>query len=279
MGTAGDIDGVRERPRLPGRSRLDFFPAGHFPVVPGGDLADRLGAAMSWCGTGPGRELVSGVHAYIRSTNTGIDVPVVVATDGHRLLVDGDIEKTTELPDVFRFPAESWAAASKAMATRFTSVEYVHQVHGREDVRDVPPSDRTYLVFSGDDRVVRLRLERPTAALPTWKSLVTPVDGEHDLDVVVDRDQFARVARSASGIGSGSNRNCSIHEGTDGRCIRIRAEGTGGSMEEVVGAEIRSAPEMSVFLNAAYLEEREGSPSAICLEALAAPERRRCPPR
>ncbi len=27
MGTAGDIDGVRERPRLPGRSRLDFFPA------------------------------------------------------------------------------------------------------------------------------------------------------------------------------------------------------------------------------------------------------------
>ena len=226
-----------------------------FPVVRFDDLADRIGAAMSWCCAAPGRDLVQGVHLYPRSTNESLDIPVMVATDGHRLLIDGDVSKTTELPDVFRIGIEGWTAASKAMAGKFTGIDYIHEVHGAENVPGGPtPNAKMHLVFTAGDRVVQVRLDRPNGTLPSWTSFLPPVEGD-EFDVTCDRDDLLRVVKSASAMSTGSSPSCSMRPGIDGNALRIRVEGTSGNMEEDVAAEIRSTSACRVCVNPRYVTE------------------------
>ncbi|MDI7266609.1 MAG: hypothetical protein QME96_01275 [Myxococcota bacterium] len=242
-------------------------PDGDTRIVTGdGDFASRIRRAMPFCAPAEYRDVVKGPFVYFRDADDGsLAVPVVVATDGHRLFVDGDARDCADTDTVLRVPGESWPSAARALDAGFERVRLVRTVVPQsacDGDDEKKPADKhlDHLVFESADREVRILLEEPQTSLPHWSSFVPRDTEAAGLDVTCDKADLARAAKAAGSGSRLSSKSCMLKAQPERGMLRIRsADPDGSAVEQEVDAEVRGASDVWVHLNPKYVTDAIGA--------------------
>ncbi len=250
-------------------------PAGDEPEPPGSetrivadtsDLASRIAAAMPFCAPGEYRDVAKGPFAYFRGSTDGhLVVPVVVATDGHRLYVDGDARDSVDAETVLRVPGDIWPSAAKALDAQFETVRLVRTAipsPASEGEAAERPADRhlDHMVFESADREVRVLLEQPLTSLPRWAGFVPRESGAAGFDVVCDKAELARAMKMAATGSRLSAKSCMLRALPERGLLRVRsADLDGNAVELEVEAVVAGASRPYLHLNPKYVLDALGA--------------------
>ena len=170
-------------------------------VMQAHDLASRIADAMTFCKPAY-HALVKGPFVYFAAVDNGLAVPVVVATDKHRLFVDGDARDCADVKFAFQVLGDDWKAATKAMVVSFDSVRLVRtQVPQPAEEDGKKPHEKwlTRLVFETADRRVEVTVAEPETLLPHWADFLPHETAEPDLSVSCDRAEPAAAVKASKG--------------------------------------------------------------------------------
>jgi hypothetical protein len=236
------------------------------PLVGAVDLASRIGDAMTFCAPAEYRDVAKGPYVYLRDAPDGtLVVPVIVATDGHRLYVDGDARDCADGDTVLRIPGDNWPSAARALDAAFERVRLVRTVIPEpacDGDGSEKPADRRldHLVFESPDREVRVLLEEPQTTLPHWASFVPRETGDCRFDVTCDKTDLARAAKAASPASRLSSKTCMLKQVRDRGMLGIRSDDLdGGTVVQEIDAGIQGASDLHVHLNPKYVLDALGA--------------------
>jgi hypothetical protein len=235
-------------------------------VTNAADLASRIAGAMPFCAPAEYRDVAKGPFVYLRDADDGmLVVPAIVATDGHRLFVDGDARDCGDTLTVLRVPGDNWSSAARALDTDFDRVRLVRTVIPQsacdgDDEKSPADKHLDHLVFESADRELRILLEEPQTSLPHWAGFIPRETSPADFDVNCDK---ADLARAVKAVGSGSKlspKSCMLKALPGRNVLRIRsADLDGNAVEQEIDAEIRGASTMNVHLNPEYVLDALGA--------------------
>ncbi|MBI5486494.1 MAG: hypothetical protein HY905_04100 [Deltaproteobacteria bacterium] len=229
-----------------------------FSVAGAADLPDRIAQAMVFANPGEYRSIARGPFAYFSETDGELTVPAVVATDGHRLFVDGDAGDCRDAKIVFQVPGDDWKPATKALATDFDTVRLVRtSIPQPADENGKKPPEKwlTRLVFEAADRRVELAVVEPEISLPHWASFVPRETNDPDFSITCDREELAAAVKAVSSVSHEKNAACMLRADPAAGILRILAQtdNDGGMAQREIPAEVGHSPTKYVHLNGRYM--------------------------
>ena len=223
-----------------------------------GDLLTRLAQAMTFCNPVGYQPIAKGPFVHLAATDGGLAVTTVVATDGHRLFVDGDARDCGKATHVFQVPGDQWKAVAKATDGSFEAGRLVRTSIPRssdEETRDQPTKYSTRIVLESADRRVELAVDEPETQLPHWAGFVPREMGDPDLSVICSRAALAAAVKSAIGVARLRNSACMLRGRAEQGllCLCAQTDFDGGIVQREIPAEVQHAPSGYVHLNGRYL--------------------------
>ncbi|MBI5500822.1 MAG: hypothetical protein HY907_11310 [Deltaproteobacteria bacterium] len=228
------------------------------------DLASRIADAMTFCKPAEYRAIAKGPFVYLAAGDGGLVVPVVVATDGHRLFVDGDARDCADAKFVFQVPGDDWKPAARAMVESFDFVRLVRTVvpqPAEEDGKKAQEKSLWCLVFESADRRVEIAVGEPETSLPHWAGFVPRETANPDLSVACDRDELAAAVKATAGVSSENGAACMFRADPATGLLRIATytDADGGTAQREIAADIRHAPAGFVHLSGKYVLDALGA--------------------
>jgi hypothetical protein len=235
-----------------------------FSVVGAADLAERIAAALTFCNPTMYQTIGKGPFVYFHDAEGGLVVPAVVATDGHRLFVDGDARDCSDAKFVFQVAADDWKPAAKALDTRFDTVRLVRTAVPRPTEEEPNGQEQKYLtrlVFESTDRQVEMTVEEPQTSLPHWAGFLPRETSNPDLSITCDRDELAAAVKAVSSVSAAKGATCMLRADPTTGVLRILAQTDfdGGMAQQEIAAEVRQAPAGYVHLNGKYVLDALGA--------------------
>jgi hypothetical protein len=235
-----------------------------FSVVGATDLAGRLAAAMTFCKPAEYRTIAKGAFVHLFDSPDGLTIPAVVATDGHRLFVDGDARDCTDAKFVFQVPGDDWRSAAKALTPVLRAVRLsrtaVPQPAG-EDGRRPQEKWLTSLVFEAADRRVEVMIVEPDTSLPHWAGFIPRETSNPDLSITCDRDDLAASVKAVSSVSALKVATCMLRADPTTGTLRILAQTDhdGGMAQQEIAAQVAHAPQGYLHLNGKYVLDALGA--------------------
>jgi hypothetical protein len=222
------------------------------------DLAERIAEAMVFANAAEYRSIAKGPFVYLAETDAGLAVPAVVATDGHRLFVDGDARDCSDARFVFQVPGDDWKPATKALATNFDAVRLVRTIvpqPAQEDGRQPPDRWLTRLVFEARDRRVEVAVVEPETSLPHWAGFMPRETSNPDLSVTCDRGDLAAAVKALSSVSNEKAAACMLRSDPAAGVMRIltRTDHDGGMAQREIPADVHHSPTGYVHLSGKYV--------------------------
>jgi hypothetical protein len=240
-------------------------PAGDvFGIVDAQDLASRIAEAMAFCNPTMYQTIGKGPFVYFHDVEGGLAVPAVVATDGHRLLVDGDARDCTDAKFVFQVAGDDWKPAAKALDSRVDTVRLVRTAIPRPAEEDGNGREEKYLtriVFESTDRKVEILVEEPQTSLPHWAGFLPRETSNPDLSITCDRDELAAAVKAVSSVSALKVATCMLRADPTTGTLRILAQTDhdGGMAQQEIAAEVDHAPHGYVHLRGKYVLDALGA--------------------
>jgi hypothetical protein len=229
-----------------------------FGIVGATDLAERIAEAMVFANPGEYRSIAKGPFVYLTEVDAGLAVPAVVATDGHRLFVDGDARDCPDAKFVFQVGGDDWKPATKALATDFDSVRLVRTIVPQpapEDSKTPPEKWLTQLVFEAADRRVVIAVAEPETSLPHWAGFLPRETNDPDFCVTCDRDELAAAVKAVSSVSNEKGAACMLHADPAAGVMHIltRTDHDGGMAQREIPAEVHHSPTGYLHLSGRYV--------------------------
>ncbi len=227
-------------------------------VVDSRDLAERIAEAMVFANPGEYRSIAKGPFVCLAEAEGGLAVPAVVATDGHRLFVDGDAHGCTDSKFVFQIHGDDWKPATKALATDFDAVRLVRTAipqPAETDGKKPPERWLARLVFEAADRRVEVAVTEPETSLPHWAGFLPRETAEPDLSVTCDRDELAAAAKAVSSVSNEKGAACMFKADPATGALHIVAytDHGGGMAQREIPAKVAHSPSGYLHLSGRYV--------------------------
>ena len=227
-------------------------------IADAADLAERIAGAMVFANPGEYRSIAKGPFICFAEVEGGLAVPAVVATDGHRLFVDGDARDCSDAKFVFQVPGDDWKPATKALATNFEAVRLLRTTIPQpapEDGKTPPEKWIARLVFESADRRVEIALAEPETSLPHWAGFLPRETNDPDLSITCDRDELAAAVKAVSSVSNEKGAACMLRPDAAAGVLLIltRTDHDGGMAQREILADVTNAPTGCVHLNGRYM--------------------------
>jgi hypothetical protein len=228
------------------------------------DLAARIAEAMTFCNPTMYQMIGKGPFTYFHHAEGGLVVPAVVATDGHRLFVDGDARDCADAKFVFQVTGDDWKPAAKALDTRFDAVRLVRTPVPRPAEENGNGQEQKYLtrlIFESADRQVEITVEEPQTSLPHWAGFLPRETSNPDLSITCDRDELAAAVKAVSSVSALKGSVCMLRADPTTGTLRILAQTDhdGGMAQQEIPAQIHHPPPGYLHLNGKYMVDALGA--------------------